>query len=229
MTSTDAPRKVIDPVWEKYGWDKYRNTGLHMAGTRLLVNPHRPVREGRPSRDTGLTGRKIIADTYGGYAGTAAAPSRQGPHQGGPLRCIHGTVHRQEPGAAGLATSARSRSPMPSAWPTPSASWWKPSGPASDRMTTWRRSFARSSTCGPKPSSTASSSGGPSTRRHRLRPLRDSGRAHHEELAVKRPLGSHRHGGYAPEKPVNQHPSLPYRRRRWGRAEKPPEGEEELP
>ena len=59
---------VIDPVWEKYGWDKYRNTGLHMAGTRLLVNPTGRFVKGGPAADTGLTGRKIIADTYGGYA-----------------------------------------------------------------------------------------------------------------------------------------------------------------
>lgn len=42
-------------------------------GTRFLINPTGRFVLGGPAADTGLTGRKIIADTYGGYA----------PHGGG--------------------------------------------------------------------------------------------------------------------------------------------------
>lgn len=44
-----------------------------MNGTRILVNPTGRFVIGGPAGDTGLTGRKIIVDTYGGYA----------PHGGG--------------------------------------------------------------------------------------------------------------------------------------------------
>lgn len=38
------------------------------AGTRFLINPTGRFVIGGPQGDTGLTGRKIIVDTYGGYA-----------------------------------------------------------------------------------------------------------------------------------------------------------------
>jgi S-adenosylmethionine synthetase len=38
------------------------------ARTRILVNPQGPFVVGGPQRDAGLTGRKNIVDTYGGYA-----------------------------------------------------------------------------------------------------------------------------------------------------------------
>ena len=41
---------------------------LYDANTRLLVNPTGRFVIGGPAGDTGLTGRKIIVDTYGGYA-----------------------------------------------------------------------------------------------------------------------------------------------------------------
>jgi S-adenosylmethionine synthetase len=47
--------------------------GLLDASTRLLVNPSGSFVSGGPAADTGLTGRKIIVDTYGGAA----------PHGGG--------------------------------------------------------------------------------------------------------------------------------------------------
>ena len=42
--------------------------GLLDGGTRILINPTGRFVLGGPAADTGLTGRKIIADTYGGYA-----------------------------------------------------------------------------------------------------------------------------------------------------------------
>ena len=43
-------------------------TGLVDAKTRILVNPTGRFVIGGPTGDSGLTGRKIIVDTYGGYA-----------------------------------------------------------------------------------------------------------------------------------------------------------------
>jgi S-adenosylmethionine synthetase len=42
--------------------------GWHHEGIRFLVNPTGSFVEGGPSADCGLTGRKIIVDTYGGAA-----------------------------------------------------------------------------------------------------------------------------------------------------------------
>jgi S-adenosylmethionine synthetase len=42
--------------------------GLDTQGYRLLVNPTGRFEVGGPMGDAGLTGRKIIVDTYGGYA-----------------------------------------------------------------------------------------------------------------------------------------------------------------
>ena len=58
---------------------------------------------GGPDGDAGLTGRKIIIDTYGGWGATAAAPSRAGPDQGGPLGGVHLAPGGKSVVAAGLA------------------------------------------------------------------------------------------------------------------------------
>ena len=53
---------------------------------------------GGPQGDCGLTGRKIIVDTYGGACPTAAVPSAARTHEGGPLcrlcRPLRGQEHR---------------------------------------------------------------------------------------------------------------------------------------
>ena len=54
---------VLGPTYEKCA-----AAGLEVAGLRFLVNPTGRFAKGGPAADTGLTGRKIIADTYGGYA-----------------------------------------------------------------------------------------------------------------------------------------------------------------
>src|SRR5690606_12596079 len=53
-------RVVIRPVLEE--------TGLDHSGARILVNPSGSFVLGGPKADAGLTGRKIIIDTYGGAA-----------------------------------------------------------------------------------------------------------------------------------------------------------------
>ena len=51
---------VIAPVLEKYGFDINKVSHIH-------INPTGNFVIGGPNGDTGLTGRKIIVDTYGGY------------------------------------------------------------------------------------------------------------------------------------------------------------------
>ncbi|WP_405376141.1 MULTISPECIES: methionine adenosyltransferase [unclassified Microbacterium] len=52
--------EVIDPVLAE--------TGLDASGVRYVINPAGPFVVGGPKGDAGLTGRKIIIDTYGGAA-----------------------------------------------------------------------------------------------------------------------------------------------------------------
>lgn len=51
---------VIKPVVARYGMD--------IEGVRLLINPSGRFVIGGPQGDAGLTGRKIIVDTYGGFS-----------------------------------------------------------------------------------------------------------------------------------------------------------------
>jgi S-adenosylmethionine synthetase len=54
----DVRRLVIDPVLEE--------SGLDATSPRVYVNPSGRFEVGGPKADAGLTGRKIIVDTYGG-------------------------------------------------------------------------------------------------------------------------------------------------------------------
>src|SRR3954447_7172705 len=60
LLTPDVREHVIAPELE--------GLGLDTEGYRLLVNPTGRFEIGRPMGDAGLTGRKIIVDTYGGYA-----------------------------------------------------------------------------------------------------------------------------------------------------------------
>jgi S-adenosylmethionine synthetase len=66
LLAPDITAEVIDPVLREF-------PELDASDTRILVNPTGRFEIGGPKADTGLTGRKIIVDTYGGYA----------PHGGG--------------------------------------------------------------------------------------------------------------------------------------------------
>ncbi|MBI4259414.1 MAG: methionine adenosyltransferase [Actinobacteria bacterium] len=65
LLSTDVAEHVIDPV--------VRELGVDAEGARVLENPTGRFEIGGPKADTGLTGRKIMVDSYGGMA----------PHGGG--------------------------------------------------------------------------------------------------------------------------------------------------
>jgi S-adenosylmethionine synthetase len=65
LLSPDVRQEVIDPVLAE--------VGLDAEGVRVLVNPTGRFEIGGPKADTGLTGRKIMVDSYGAMA----------PHGGG--------------------------------------------------------------------------------------------------------------------------------------------------
>ena len=65
LLGPDMRAEVIDPVLREHEIDA--------DGVRVLVNPTGRFEIGGPKADTGLTGRKIIVDSYGGMA----------PHGGG--------------------------------------------------------------------------------------------------------------------------------------------------
>ncbi|MGI8535739.1 MAG: methionine adenosyltransferase [Mycobacteriales bacterium] len=60
LLKPDIAEQVIDPA--------VASLGIDTEGYRLLVNPTGRFEIGGPMGDAGLTGRKIIVDTYGGYA-----------------------------------------------------------------------------------------------------------------------------------------------------------------
>ncbi|MEV8376284.1 methionine adenosyltransferase [Kribbella sp. NPDC056861] len=60
MLTPDVKKHVVDPILEQFDIDS--------TDYRLLVNPTGRFEIGGPMGDAGLTGRKIIIDTYGGMA-----------------------------------------------------------------------------------------------------------------------------------------------------------------
>ncbi len=60
LLTPDVRKHVVEPVLERYAIDS--------SDYRLLVNPTGRFEIGGPMGDAGLTGRKIIVDTYGGMA-----------------------------------------------------------------------------------------------------------------------------------------------------------------
>ncbi|RSN05680.1 methionine adenosyltransferase [Nonomuraea sp. WAC 01424] len=60
LLTPDITREVVEPV--------LAGAGIDTTGDRLLINPTGRFEVGGPMGDAGLTGRKIIIDTYGGMA-----------------------------------------------------------------------------------------------------------------------------------------------------------------
>lgn len=52
----------------KYVFDPILPKEMIDAATKFFINPTMRLGIGGPNGDSGLTGRKIIVDTYGGYA-----------------------------------------------------------------------------------------------------------------------------------------------------------------
>ena len=87
-------REVIKPVLRR-----------HVKGNiKYHVNPDRPFVIGGPQGDSGVTGRKIIVDTYGGCgAARRRRVLRQGSVEGRPLGSLRGRYIAKNIVAAGLA------------------------------------------------------------------------------------------------------------------------------
>ena len=65
--------------------------------TKYFVNPTGKFVIGGPQSDTGMTGRKIIVDTYGGMASHGGgAFSGKDPTKVDRSACVHGALYRQE-------------------------------------------------------------------------------------------------------------------------------------
>jgi S-adenosylmethionine synthetase len=126
----------------------------------VFVNPTGSFELGGPHADCGLTGRKIIVDTYGGMA----------RHGGGAFSGKDPTkVDRSAAYAVRqIAKSVRPRSRTRSASRIPCRSWSTLSAPRRSRPTSSRRWSGRCSTCAPRRSSSGSTSGARSSsaRRH---------------------------------------------------------------
>ena len=151
----DIRREVIEPVIPAEMLDE---------NTKYYINPTGRFVVGGPQGDTGLTGRKIIVDTYGGYARhgggafsgkdprrwTVPPPTRRA---GWPRT----SWLRAWPG------SAKCSWPMPSAWRSRSPSWSIPSAPAQWRMKRSKPQWRRSLTCVRRPSSGNWTCASPST------------------------------------------------------------------
>jgi len=90
----DLTKHVISPlIPAEFADDRYD----------VMVNPTGRFELGGPHADAGLTGRKIIVDTYGGRPATAAAPSAGKTLQSGPLGGVRGAVGGQHVVASGAA------------------------------------------------------------------------------------------------------------------------------
>ncbi|MEU4654772.1 methionine adenosyltransferase [Streptomyces sp. NPDC023723] len=65
LLTPDVREQVVEPVLDRLAGDGIK---VETDGYRLLVNPTGRFEIGGPMGDAGLTGRKIIIDTYGGMA-----------------------------------------------------------------------------------------------------------------------------------------------------------------
>ena len=115
---------VIAPVLEKYGFsiDKVANIHINPTGNFVI---------GGPNGDTGLTGRKIIVDTYGGYFshGGGAFSGKDPPRLTVPALTWLVTLQRTWLQPV-LLSRCRCSWLTPSAWQSPFLSVWIVTVPA---------------------------------------------------------------------------------------------------
>ena len=91
----EITREVIRPVLAEHGYDN--------ADPRIFVNPSGKFVVGGPMGDAGVTGRKIIVDTYGGNGSPRRRCFlRQGSVEGGPLGFLRHPLGGEECRGGGL-------------------------------------------------------------------------------------------------------------------------------
>ncbi len=145
----DIREKVLNTVL-----DDLAHETLDASTVRVLVNPTGKFVLGGPMGDAGLTGRKIIVDTYGGWArhgGGAFSgkdPSKVDRSAAYAMRWVAKNVV-----APGWLNGSRCRWPTPSVKRHPSACSSRRSVPRRKTRSRSRRPSARYSTCAPVPSS----------------------------------------------------------------------------
>jgi S-adenosylmethionine synthetase len=136
--------EIVKPVFPK---------NMLRADTKFLINPTGRFVIGGPMGDTGLTGRKIIVDTYGGYSRHGGgAFSGKDPKSTARLLTQRVTSRKTSSPPASR-KNAKCRSPTRSALRAPSACWSIRSAPArfpTKKSANWSRSI---STCARKASS----------------------------------------------------------------------------
>ena len=107
----DMIEKVIRPTVPE---------GLLDENTKFFINPTIDIRIGGPQGDSGLTGRKIIVDSYGGYArhggGAFSGKDPSKVDRSAAYACATWPRTSSPPASA---AAARWAWPMPSAWPGP--------------------------------------------------------------------------------------------------------------
>lgn len=141
----DIREKVVNTVLADLNHDS-----MDTSDFRLLVNPTGKFVLGGPMGDAGLTGRKIIVDTYGGWArhgGGAFSgkdPSKVDRSAAYAMRWVAKTWSQP-----GWRSGSRCRSPTQSARRPPSGCSWRPSAAKPLTRPASKRRSPRCSTCGP--------------------------------------------------------------------------------
>jgi S-adenosylmethionine synthetase len=118
---------------------------------RLPGQPDRQFRDRRTRRRLRLTGRKIIVDTYGGYAPHGGVPSpARIPRKSIARPLMPRAISPRTWSPPALPNAAPSRSPMRSAWPTRCRFWSTRMAPARSKRRSSRR-FCPSCSALPRP------------------------------------------------------------------------------
>ena len=92
----DVTQEQIHEDIKKYVFDEIIPAELVDEETKFFVNPTGRFVIGGPHGDSGLTGRKIIVDTYGGMARHGGGAFRKGLYKGRPFCSLCSTLCSKE-------------------------------------------------------------------------------------------------------------------------------------
>ena len=106
LLQPDVIRHVIDPVLEEL---QDSGSSLDISDYRTLINPTGRFEIGGPMGDAGLTGRKIIVDTYGGIRHQVGRQERRRGWPGSAVRGSGGLCDRRCQAGGPLCRNLRHR------------------------------------------------------------------------------------------------------------------------